>query len=80
MLLEIDAGISVFSNSNYVQGLIEINKFRIQDGIVLNIGRISPDFQFKTQDPDRVGYRENLEENVAADEETALTDKEDHAV
>ena len=58
----------------------EINKFRIQDGIVQDIGKISPDFQFKAQDPERVGYRESLGENGLADEETALADKEDHAV
>ena len=58
----------------------EINKFRIQDGIVLDIAKISPDFQFKAQEPERVGYWESLGENVAADEEIALADKEDHAV
>ena len=54
---------------------VEINKFRIQDGIVQDIGKISPDFQFKAQEPERVGYRESLGENVAADEEIALADK-----
>ena len=58
----------------------EINKFRIQDGIDLDIGKISPDFQFKAQEPERVGYQESLGENVAADEEIALADKEDHAL
>ena len=35
---------------------MELKKFRIQDGIVLDNGRLSPDFQFKTQDLDGVGY------------------------
>ena len=37
-------------------------------------------FQSGTQTPDTVGYLENLGENVVTDEETALTDKENHAV
>ena len=39
----------------------ELNKFRIQDGIVLDIGRLSPDFQFKTQDLDGVEYLDKHE-------------------
>ena len=37
-------------------------------------------FQSRTQTPDKVGYLENDEENCATDEETALIDKEDHAI
>ena len=34
----------------------ELKKFRIQDGMVLDSGRLSPDFQLKAQDLDGVGY------------------------
>ena len=34
----------------------DLKKFRIQDGIVLDSGRLSPDFQLKAQDLDGVGY------------------------
>ena len=40
---------------------VEINKFRIQDGIVQDIGKISPDFQFKAQDHDGVEYLDKHE-------------------
>ena len=39
----------------------ELKKFRIQDGIVLDNGRLSPDFQLKTQDLDGVGYLDKHE-------------------
>ena len=39
----------------------ELKKFRIQDGIVLDSGRLSPDFQLKTQDLDGVGYLDKHE-------------------
>ena len=39
----------------------ELKKFKIQDGIVLDIGRLSPEFQFKTQDLDNVGYLDKHE-------------------
>ena len=34
----------------------ELKRFREEDGIVYDEGRLSPEFQFKTQDLDRVGY------------------------
>ena len=39
----------------------ELKKFRIQDGIVLDSGRLSPDFQLKVQDLDGVGYLDKHE-------------------
>ena len=41
--------------------LAELKKFRIQDGIVLDNGRLSPDFQLKAQDLDGVGYLDKHE-------------------
>jgi len=34
----------------------ELNRFKEEEGIVYDEGRLSPEFQFKTQDLDRVGY------------------------
>ena len=39
----------------------ELKKFRIQDGIILDSGRLSPEFQFKNQDLDNVGYLDKHE-------------------
>ena len=39
----------------------KLKRFRTQDGIVLDSGRLSPDFQFKTQDLDDVGYLDKHE-------------------
>ena len=39
----------------------ELKKFRVQDEIVLDSGRLSSEFQFRTQDLDNVGYLDKHE-------------------
>ena len=39
----------------------ELRKFTVQNDIIYDVGRLSPEFQFKTQDLDQVGYLDKHE-------------------